>query len=79
LVYIRVNWTDARQVLDPIKAAPEAALQKLRGLWLIQPRGYRCLSRHLKSSNTLVFAGSLGLMSLHVLSPNRLRTSNDRL
>jgi hypothetical protein len=39
LVYIRVNWTDARQVLDPIKAAPEAALQKLRGLWLIQPRG----------------------------------------
>jgi len=33
---------------------------------------------HLKSSNTLAFAGSLGLMSLPVLSPNRLRTSNDR-
>jgi hypothetical protein len=31
LVYIRVNWTDARQVLDPIKAAPEAALQNLAG------------------------------------------------
>jgi hypothetical protein len=28
--YIRVDWTDAGQVLDPIKAAPEAALQKLR-------------------------------------------------
>jgi hypothetical protein len=28
--YIRVDWTHAGQVLDPIKAAPEAALQKLR-------------------------------------------------
>jgi hypothetical protein len=29
-VYIRVDWTYAGQVLDPIKAGPEAALQKLR-------------------------------------------------
>jgi hypothetical protein len=28
--YIRVDWTDAGQVLDLIKAAPQAALQKLR-------------------------------------------------
>ena len=29
-MYIRVEWTYAEQVLDPIKAAPEAALQMLR-------------------------------------------------
>jgi len=29
LVYIWVDWTYAGQVLDPIKAGPEAALQKL--------------------------------------------------
>ena len=37
--YIRVDLTDAGQVLDLIKAAPEAAPTEGHVLWLLQARG----------------------------------------
>jgi len=37
--YIQVDWTDAGQVLDPIKAAPEAGATKAQALSLLQARG----------------------------------------
>jgi hypothetical protein len=38
-VYIRVDWTYAGQVLDPIKAAPGGRATEAQALSLFQARG----------------------------------------